>query len=1361
MIDHNPSAADAFGLIADEFVNAIRQGKEPTVEEFAQRYPEHADEIREVLPALVMIEKAKDSDAPRPRRQPDDSASAPPIKQLGDYQILREVARGGMGVVYEAEQLSLGRHVAIKVLPALARLDPRQLGRFQREARSAARLHHTNIVPVFGVGEQDGLHYYVMQFIQGLGLDLVLDELRRIRQARDNHAPTMGHAQAGRKTDVQRDASAASVVHALLSGEFQKVGPAASVLNATVDANPIDFASNDGDASTHSRTSSNSSASIRMPGQSDTSTLSDSGSQYWLSVARVGVQVAEALAYAVSQGVLHRDIKPSNLLLDDSGNVWVTDFGLAKATTDGDDLTHTGDVVGTLRYMAPERFNGQGDIRSDIYGLGLTLYELLTLRPAFREADRHKLVKKLLHEEPAPPRKLNPSVPRDLETVVLKAIARDPAHRYQTPAEMAEDLKRFVEDRPVRARRISDAEKFWRWCRRNPGIAGLGSTLAIVLVAATVVSLIAAGHFNQLRLNESQSAQNERNARHEAEELRQAESLQRQIAQREKNRADITLADMYASRGLLAGDRDAPAEASLWFVTASDQSNIAEDSQRQQDNLLRARNWIRRATLPVSAIQLSGITYLEFQPNGQLLLGRFGKDELTIWSTANDQRLPWAEKIAGVTAARFSPDGASVALGFVTGDVHLRKVDDGELLAKISHKGQINAVAFSPDGRFLAVASNSVRIWDTNNQALLDTTWDHPQGVTTLTFSRKGDRLITTCGDRRVRVFAMESKSDRKDPLYAPIPHNVQSAPALINEDRELVTVTSDTELTRWNMATGKPDAAPVGSRARFLQGVTASPDGKWFATGGYNGPEVFAADSKRPPIHLEHTNLVNKFEFSPDNLTLLSVSMDQTARLWSLPGGQPIGDPLRQMATAHVCVWSQNGRAFATAQHDGLVRVWQRPADDRVKVQELKWGQRPRVSFDGRLAVPGIWHESALGGLNQNVNRLKVLNTKESSTAADIALTGMLVDSCICGDNVGVAAIFSQGTKAWLRVWDVATAHPRFEPIELAGWPMSIAARPANGQVAVLCTKGELLVFDDKTGKGILKLQQERASTTPAGKNIQVEYTSDGKSLVSLAGGQPHTVNIRDAETGVLRHVLKSTVESANLHSFCLSADGKLLATYTLVKNSVEVWDVETGRALSEPLLHPGDYWGIFSVRFSPDGQRLLTSHKDGQVRYWDWKAGKLACPPMAHLDETHDALITPDGRYALTAMSGRPEVHVWELKTGHRVAAPVRLGMVDRGFCLRFALSADGKRLLVCFFGGLSDTNLCIVDLDSILAPCHVPATDLATLAELTTAQRVELGDLSGQTADQWLKRWKELRAKNPELPRLSNVAAVRTSR
>jgi WD40 repeat protein/serine/threonine protein kinase len=1224
------------------------------------------------------------------------------------------------------------------VLPAIARLDSRQLGRFQREARSAARLHHTNIVPVFGVGEQNGLHYYVMQFIQGLGLDLVLDELRHLRQPGGKRASARDVGSTGDECVEKPDVAAAHAASAMLSGVFPRKSAEFTDTTAAESCRqpPVAF---DDNAPPPAHSASKSSATIRMPGQSNSSTLSESGSQYWLSVARVGVQVADALAYAATQGILHRDIKPSNLLLDESGNVWVTDFGLAKAVSDGDDLTHTGDVVGTLRYMAPERFNGRGDIRSDVYSLGLTLYELLTLRPAFDETDRNKLVKRLLHDEPLPPRKLNSGVPRDLETVVLKATARDPGRRYQTPAEMADDLKRFVEDRPVRARRTSEAEKLWRWCRRNPGIALLGSALATVLIAATAVSLLAAGHFNRLRLNESQAAVNERFARHEAEQLRQAESRQRQLTQTEKSRADIMLADMYASRGLLAGERNAPAEAALWFAAAAEQSSTAENPQRERDNSLRARNWMRRATLPVASMLLSSqAQQLEFQPHGDVLLVRFGEDQALLWSWRRGHRLPWAEGLAGVSSAQFSPDGAVIALGHSTGAIHLRRVLDGHILATIRHNGFIGAVAFSPDGKYLAVASNSVRVWDIAGNSFLDAEWSHPQPVTALAYNRKGNRLITTCSDRRARVFSMESEPKRKEALFAPVAQIVRSSPALIDDDRCLVTVTGTSELTRWDLSTGKPTSAPVRTQPRNLEGVSASVDGRWFVTGGYYGPELFATDGKRAPTHLGHTNLVTKSIFSPDNTTLLSIGWDQTARLWSLPDAQLLGEPLKHMAIVNQCAWSHDSRFLATAQHDGLLRVWRRGEDSSVGVQESGWGERPRLSGDGRLVVPGLWHESALGGQHQNVRRVRVLSCASgSAVAADIDLPGTLIDSCICGDNLAVANLFLQSAKGRIGVWDVATGSARFQPIDVPGLPVSIAARPNHGQLAVLCSKGELLVVDDKTGNIVLKLEHEVSSRIPAGRNAQVQYTADGKLLVSIAGCVPHTINVRDADGGRLRFAIRPSVPDSNLHSFSLSADGKLLATLALVKNSVQVWDMATGQALSEPLSHPGDFWGLFSVRFSPDGQRLITSHKDGQVRYWDWKAGKLACPPMPHEDETHDAVITPDGRYALTVMSGRPELHVWELKTGRHVAPPVRLGSVDRGFCRRLALTHDGRRAMVCFFNASSDTNLAVVDLDSLLTPCTLSSTELALRAELATGRRIELGDLSALTTEQWQQR------------------------
>ncbi len=501
--------------LAQEFLERHRRGERPALTEYTSRYPELAEQIRDLFPALVLMEDLR----PEPGAitgafqanggngevslQP--AAGAQKLERLGDFRILREVGHGGMGVVYEAEQVSLGRHVALKVLLTHSLLDPKQLQRFQREARAAARLHHTNIVPVYGVGADEGLHYYIMQFIQGQGLDQVLTELKRLRQIQNSTITRSAVApgSAPLQADPPGEPGASAVAQALLTGRFtaadRRAGTPTEAEPLLVEGSepqrvaPLPLPS--GQAG-ETATASHSSSGIHLPGQAEHSTVTHSSRQYFQSVARIGMQVAEALAYAHGQGIQHRDIKPSNLLLDTQGTVWVTDFGLAKAAADHDDLTHTGDIVGTLRYMAPERFNGESDARSDLYSLGLTLYELLTLRPAFDETDRNKLIQQVIHEEPPRLRKLNPAVPRDLETIVLKAIARDPAQRYQSPTELADDLKRFVEDRPIRARRASVRERLWRWCRRNPALAGL-----LAAVQLSLLGLLALAAWSHQRIN--------------------------------------------------------------------------------------------------------------------------------------------------------------------------------------------------------------------------------------------------------------------------------------------------------------------------------------------------------------------------------------------------------------------------------------------------------------------------------------------------------------------------------------------------------------------------------------------------------------------------------------------------------------------------------------------------------------------------------------------------------------------------------------------------------------------------------------------------------------------------------------------
>ncbi|MBC7822245.1 MAG: protein kinase [Planctomycetaceae bacterium] len=425
--------------MAEDFARRYRQGERPAVSEYVRQQPELAEEIRSALSAVVMLENIKtDNAAAR-------EAIAP--ERFGDFRVVREIGRGGMGIVYEAEQESLGRRVALKVLPNGSLVDAKHVSRFQREAQAAARLHHSHIVPVFGVGHQNDTHYYVMQLISGRGLDRVLEEL------------------CSEHTD-------------------QKTEPLD--IDRTVLWNDSGKETN---SSWIAPTTSDSDAAVR-PAEplADVTELHGRG-VFWPAVARIIADAADALHYAHSQGVLHRDIKPANLLLDREGCVWIADFGLAKLAGQ-ENVTHAGDIVGTLRYMPPEQFQGRPEARSDVYSLGLTLYELCTRRPAFDATERGPLVKQILHDEPPRPRRIDPLVPRDLETIILKAITREPAGRYQTASALADDLRLFLEDRPISARPISAFERLWRWSRRNPALATASSLALFGLVLATVIGWI-------------------------------------------------------------------------------------------------------------------------------------------------------------------------------------------------------------------------------------------------------------------------------------------------------------------------------------------------------------------------------------------------------------------------------------------------------------------------------------------------------------------------------------------------------------------------------------------------------------------------------------------------------------------------------------------------------------------------------------------------------------------------------------------------------------------------------------------------------------------------------------------------------
>jgi serine/threonine protein kinase/Flp pilus assembly protein TadD len=473
--------------LLEEFTNRLEACVRVDVEAYIAEHPERAEALRRMLPVIQVLAEldrsgaavaADSSTGPYPPcpspctldRSGAAVAALPPGKpdprtalgQLGDYRLLREVGRGGMGIVYEAEQISLERRVALKVLPLASTLDARQLQRFHNEAHAAAQLHHTHIVPVHATGCERGVHFYAMQYVEGQTLAALIAELRQ-RAGRDPAAK--GDAAAPRSAPTR-------------TADPQRTDPYC----------PQAAPTRAGDTTVGPGTPRSDERLLRS-------------AEFFRMVAELGIQAAEALAHAHQLGVIHRDIKPGNLLIEQTSlshgervagqrlRLWVTDFGLAHVQSHAG-LTLTGDLLGTLRYMSPEQALAKPvavDHRTDIYSLGVTLYELLTLEPAFAGRDRQELLRQIAFEEPKPPRRLNRAVPAELETIVGKAMEKNLADRYATAQELADDLARFLKDEPIRARRPTLVQRARKWARRHTAL--VWSAAVVLLLAALMAGI--------------------------------------------------------------------------------------------------------------------------------------------------------------------------------------------------------------------------------------------------------------------------------------------------------------------------------------------------------------------------------------------------------------------------------------------------------------------------------------------------------------------------------------------------------------------------------------------------------------------------------------------------------------------------------------------------------------------------------------------------------------------------------------------------------------------------------------------------------------------------------------------------------
>jgi serine/threonine protein kinase/WD40 repeat protein len=1102
--------------LAEEFLARYRRGERPPLTEYADRHPELADDIRDLFPALLLLEHVGPP-APDALARCDEPAP----RRLGDYRVLREVGRGGMGVVYEAQQEALGRRVALKVLPPALAADPTCLGRFRREARAAARLHHSNIVPVFDVGECHGVHYYAMQFIEGHGLDAVLRQLRRL--AAEPARPPTARPPNGHKPGSPATPSVVGLAEALRSGRF----PAREAGSLTPDAGIAGADHSEGSAPTVAV------SPTALVGQPDLA--APSGQDYFRAVARLGRQAAEALAHAHGQRVLHRDIKPANLLLDVHGTLWVSDFGLAKGE-EGDDLTATGDVVGTLRYMAPERFNGTADARGDVYSLGATLYELLALRPAFAETVRSRLVRQVLHEEPTRPSRLDPAVPRDLETICLKAMAKDPARRYQTADDLADDLARFLADRPIRARRASAAEQGWRWCRRNPVVAGLAA-LVVTLVAA--VAVIAVLDDRRLRREEegtrrqlydalvaqARASQLSRRAGQRFDGLRAVEAATRLARQLKRPPEDflglrneaiacLALPDLRVTReweGWPEGSAHVDFDGALERYARTDhQGGVSVRRVADDERICDFKSGLRNAVPRLSPDgrflaladpprfelwRLDGPRRMElppalacaahdFSPDGRWLAAVHPDGAVSLYDlTGAEPVRRWPHGPRPVHSAAFHPHNRRLAISF-GGGVQVRDLSTGGVECDLALSGAEH-LAWHPDGRTLAVVGGdrTIHLWDVAARRELSPLWKWKNGQLRISFNRSGDLLASFGREQMLRLWEPRLGAE----LFH-TPATCAGTALRFRDDGVLAAGIRDDKLCLWEFTPGRECRRLVRNPppADALCGpFSVSPDGRFLAARTPDGfglwdlrtAALLASVREAPPDDI-------LFEPSGALLTAGPAGVLRRPMQADAAGVMHLGPPQRlpvPEAGGAQLACSRDRGTVAIARRGGAVVLHADRPDQPLRLEPQEDVRTVAVSPDGRWVAAG----------SRDGTGARVWDTR----------TGELVKELLPHEG-GVRVGFSRDGR-WLatrgnglRLWAVDSWEegPRLGGLACGAFAFS----PAEKLLAMETGQGAVSLVDPDTGREYARL------TDPDQVRVAgMCFSPDGQTLLTTGGGR------------------------------------------------------------------------------------------------------------------------------------------------------------------------------------------------------------------------------------------------------------------